>query len=121
MQNAPQELFFLVSPNLLTARSPEEITWELAPEGDHGILPPGGNSPPKVFEEAHILPLKSGGFWVVGRTSQGYLGAASTRDPTARRGWSRTGYATYWDNRAPQHPPKTELKRPDLIKPQVTI
>lgn len=101
MQNAPQELFFLVSPNLLTAASPEDITWELAPDGDHGILPPGGN--PAVFEEAHVLPLKSGGFWVCGRTSQGYLGASSTRDPTARGGWTNTGVATYWDNRqAPQ-------------------
>ena len=71
MQNAPQELFFLISPNLLTAESPEDITWELAPQGDHGILPPGGN--PNVFEEAHVLPLKSGGFWVCGRTSQVHI------------------------------------------------
>ena len=49
-----------------------------------------------MFEEAHILPLQSGGFWVVGRTSQGYLGASSTRDPTARAGWTKTGVATYW-------------------------
>lgn len=40
VQNAPQELFFLVSPNLLTAENPEDIKWELAPDGDHGILPP---------------------------------------------------------------------------------
>ena len=59
------------------------------------VLPPGGN--PAVFEEAHILPLQQGGFWTVGRTSQGYLGAAHTQDPTAAGGWSTTGYATYWD------------------------
>ena len=56
-----------------------------------------------MFEEAHVLPLKSGGFWVCGRTSQGYVGASSTRDPTAHGGWTTTGVATYWDNRlAPQ-------------------
>ena len=79
----------------------EKVKWSLAPAGDHGILPPGGNVPhPQVFEEAHILPLKaSGGYWVTGRTSQGYMGAASTRDGTAQSGWTKTGYATYYDNR----------------------
>ena len=50
-----------------------QISWGLVPRGEHGVLPPGGN--PNVFEEAHILPLRKGGFWTVGRTSQGYLGA----------------------------------------------
>jgi|EP01047_Picozoa_sp_COSAG01_P007550 hypothetical protein len=38
------------------------------------------------------MPLQnSPGYWTVGRTSQGYLGAAQTKDPTAAGGWSTTG------------------------------
>jgi hypothetical protein len=96
VQNAPEELWFLASDNLLAdPADPADIKWRLLPDGDHGLLPPGGN--PQVFEEAHILPLAGGGFWAVGRTSLGFLGAAQTRDPTARGKWTRTGFTTYWD------------------------
>ena len=105
VQNAPQELFYLTSPNLFSEPNASKISWGLVPNGEHGVLPPGGN--PTVFEEAHILPLAAGGYWTVGRTSQGYLGAAQTADPTAGAGWSATGFATYYD----------PLRAPSVIVP----
>jgi hypothetical protein len=43
------------------------------------------------WEEAHIVALPSGGFFSVCRTNAGYLGAASTADPTAATGWTTPG------------------------------
>ena len=41
VQNAPQELFFLASDNLLSdPADAAEIKWRLLPDGDHGLLPP---------------------------------------------------------------------------------
>ena len=41
IQNAPEEIWFLSSKNLLSEKDPAKIQWQLLPEGDHGILPPG--------------------------------------------------------------------------------
>eukprot|EP01052_Picozoa_sp_SAG31_P019126 SAG31_NODE_1383_length_8578_cov_3.660573_11_plen_566_part_00 len=106
VQNAPQELWFLRSDNLLTERDAAKVEWTLLPEGDHGILPPGvSQGPPAdmigdVLEEAHIVPLLAGGFYAVGRTSQGYLAAAYTDKP-GPSSWPRSSatYAAYWDPR----------------------
>lgn len=52
------------------------MRWELLPKGDHGILPPGVTEGPPadptgdVLEEAHIVPLAYGGYYVMGRTTQ---------------------------------------------------
>lgn len=76
VQNAPQELWFLASDNLLTETNASKIRWTLLPEGDHGILPPGVTEGPPtdpkgdILEEAHIVPLAMGGYYVVGRTTQ---------------------------------------------------
>lgn len=43
VQNAPQELFFLTSPNLFSEPNASKISWGLVPKGEHGVLPPGGN------------------------------------------------------------------------------
>ena len=48
VQNAPQELWFLRSDNLLTEKNASKVTWKLLPEGDHGILPPGVKSGPPI-------------------------------------------------------------------------
>ena len=45
-----------------------QIKWELFPHGDHGLPPPGGN--PNIAEEGHILPLPTGYFYSVFRTTQ---------------------------------------------------
>eukprot|EP00041_Stephanoeca_diplocostata_P023605 m.582544 g.582544 ORF g.582544 m.582544 type:complete len:792 (-) comp22337_c1_seq16:1784-4159(-) len=104
VQNAPQELWFMASKNLLTETDASKVEWELLPTGDHGILPPGvSEGPPQdpegdVLEEAHIVPLAQGGFYVVGRTTQGFLAATHTNASIedGLTGWRSTGYATYW-------------------------
>lgn len=89
VQSAPQEVWILSSPNLLQDPPLADITWDLLPNGDHGILPPGGN--PDIMEEGHIIPLlQSEGFYVVGRTAQGFLAATYTTDSTAAGGWVPT-------------------------------
>ena len=48
-----------------------------------------------VFEEAHIIPLAKGGYYVVGRTTQGFLGATHTNatleDGLPAESFARTG------------------------------
>jgi hypothetical protein len=100
-QAPPQELFFLSSKNLLSESDPAKIKWQLAPDADHGLLPPfcpalRTDSHCGFFEEAHILPLRLG-HYAAGRSAQGFLGVSSTADPTARSGWAPTTYARYWD------------------------
>ena len=52
---APEEIFVLQSPNLLSERDPNKVTWSVWPSGDHGVAPPGGN--PSIGEEPHVMPL----------------------------------------------------------------
>jgi hypothetical protein len=40
---APEEVFFLSSPNLLTETNASAVTWDTMPEGPRGLAPPGGN------------------------------------------------------------------------------
>lgn len=48
-------------------------------------------------EEGHVVPLAtSPGYFMVARTTQGFLAAASTADPTGAGGWTETGGARYW-------------------------
>lgn len=102
IQNAPQELWFMSSDNLLTEKNASKISWKLLPEGEHGVLPPGvgpADVEGDIFEEAHIVPLRMGGFYAVGRTTQGYLGASWTESTlqSGLGGWKPAGYAQYWD------------------------
>ena len=96
----PEELWVLASPNILTELDPHKVTWNLLPNGDHGVPPPFHNVSDEntVVEEAHIVPLHlSTGFYMIGRTTQGYLAAAWTADSDAKAGWQPTRYAQYWD------------------------
>lgn len=92
-QAPPEESFFLSSPNLLTAASPADVTWELYPNGEVGIAAPWSGM---QWEEAHIVPLASGGFFTLCRTNVGYLGTSATADATASAGWSTSTFARYW-------------------------
>jgi hypothetical protein len=101
-QAPPQEGWFLASHNLLSETDPANVKWELLPEGEHGPGPVGGdcafpsNGTSCVAEEWHILPLhQSPGFFAVFRTTQGFLGASHTADPTGRTGWVPSYYAQY--------------------------
>ena len=101
MLGPPEELWVMKSPNMLTAADAADITWELLPEGDVGITPPGGHRPNEPnLEEAHVLPLTgvgAPGFYIAGRSTLGWLVASSTADATARQGWSPAAFAQYYD------------------------
>ena len=103
-QAPPEEGFILASHNLLHEPDPAKVIWELLPEGDHGPGPVGpscafpSNRSDCVAEEWHIIPLQeTNGFFMVFRTTQGYLGAAKTSDPSAKTGWGPSFYARYAD------------------------
>jgi hypothetical protein len=96
MQSAPEESFFVSSPNILTERNASAVTWSLYPEGDIGVQPPGGTPSRMQWEEAHVIQLSTiPGMYSVTRTSVGYLGAAVTRDDTGASGWSEGHFATF--------------------------
>lgn len=95
----PEELWVLASPNILTEQDPRKVTWSLRPSGDHGLAPPFHNVSDEttVIEEAHVVPLnQSGGFYMIGRTTMGYVAAAWTLNADADE-WGPTRYAQYWD------------------------
>jgi hypothetical protein len=52
----------------MSEQDASKVEWKLLPNGDHGIPPPGGN--PNIAEEGHIMPLSSGAFYSVFRTTQ---------------------------------------------------
>ncbi|XP_062503358.1 uncharacterized protein LOC134180262 isoform X2 [Corticium candelabrum] len=97
-QDAPEEVWFLSSANIMTEQDPSKIEWTLLPNGDHGIPPPGGN--PNIAEEGHVMPLPSGGFYAVFRTTQGFLGAASSPIGKHATEWTTPGFAEYWRSTA---------------------
>lgn len=85
VQSAPEESFFITSPNIMTETNASAVTWEIFPDGDHGVASPQAGL---QWEEAHVLPLEnSSGLFSITRTTGGYLGAALTADGTGRGGW----------------------------------
>ena len=100
VQNPPEEVFILSSPNLLSERNASKVEWRLLPDGDHGIAAPAiWNPNTTVMEEGHVLPLqRSAGFYAMARTQRGYLAAAKTASPDGASGWGPTAWARYWDN-----------------------
>jgi len=83
------EGFFLYSPDLLAARDPAGITWQLLPEGDRGLRAPRG----AIAEEHNLVALDRGGLYCVYRTVDGFLCAATSGD--CGRSWSAPAYAAY--------------------------
>ena len=70
VQNPPEEIFFMASPNLLSAANASDVQWELLPKSQneqdpqnpadwHGLRAPDMYNPNiTVMEEGHLLPLK---------------------------------------------------------------
>ena len=82
----PEEMWVMASDNLLSEPDPARVRWRLLPDGDHGIRPIAGFEDTHL-EEAHVVPLVGAGapgFYMVGRTTMGYLAATATADGTAR-------------------------------------
>ena len=106
----PEEMWVLASRNIRTEPNASLVRWELLPDGEHGVPPPFRNVSTEntIVEEAHVLPLagKDSGFYMVGRTTLGYLAASWTSDKHAAGGWAPTRYAQYWD-------PSTSAPAPD--------
>jgi hypothetical protein len=90
----------LRSPNLLTERDPQAITWETLPEGDAGLRTPPGGGP--IAEEQSYVPLSDGSFYANYRTVDGSPACAYSRD--GGRSWSQPRYAAYADGRPIRHP-----------------
>ena len=101
VQNPPEEVFFMASPNLLSEPDAAAVRWTLLPAAsDHGVRAPAMYDPnTTVMEEGHLLPLRRGGCVAMARTDKGFLAAAKTSDSTAAAGWGPTALARYWDPR----------------------
>ena len=96
---APEEIFVLASPNLLSEADPLKVTWTMWPDHAHGVGAPGAyDSPTRVAEEPHVLPIlgdeRLALFW---RTDQGYMGHAVTTSSnfSDRGAWGDSTYASY--------------------------
>ena len=98
---APEEIFFAKSENLLHAKRGEDVTWQVFPETDHGVEAVGGTTSSSlkgIAEEPHIVPLDAGGYYVVFRTSDGWLGSTHAISHEAARfnaGWANSSFAKY--------------------------
>lgn len=78
------------SDNILTAKDPASIRWEMLPEGDHGIRAPEFGS---VQEEHNIVALSNGDLYCVYRTTTGYPCHSYSRD--RGRTWTKPEHMTY--------------------------
>ncbi len=65
------------SDNLLTETDPEQIRWELLPDGDHGIRDPSFGS---VQEEHNLVPIGERDLYCVYRTTLGFPCHSYSRD-----------------------------------------
>lgn len=100
----PEEIFIMASRNLLSEAEPSKVTWEMWPEGEHGIGAVGApDSSSVVAEEPHVMPiLDETVFYIVFRTSQGYLGSAQSTPGNPKTKWMPSTfarYATSWADR----------------------
>ncbi|HOB75826.1 MAG TPA: exo-alpha-sialidase [Phycisphaerae bacterium] len=84
------EGWLFASDNILTARNPADIRWEMLPEGDHGIRAPEFGS---VQEEHNIVALSNGDLYCVYRTTTGHPCHSYSCD--RGRTWSKPKHMTY--------------------------
>lgn len=91
----------LKSPNILTEKDPEKITWETLPEGEIGLrTPPGGG---EIAEEQSFSVLSDGSFFCVYRTVDGHPVCTYSRDKG--KTWTTPQYMTYtYKGRKFKHP-----------------
>ena len=88
---AQSEGAFLLSPNILTERDPEKITFETLPEGDIGLRTPKGGG--RIAEEQSIVALSDKSIYCVYRSVDGWPVCSYSRD--GGRHWSKPAYKTY--------------------------
>lgn len=90
----------LRSPNILSEREPESITWETLPEGDVGLRAPAGGGP--IAGEQSYSVLSDGSFHAVYRSVDGHPVMSYSRD--GGLSWSAPQYQRYADGRLMKHP-----------------
>jgi len=71
------EGWLFASDNILTAKDPNEIHWDLRPAGDHGIRKAEYGS---IQEEHNLVPLGEGRLYCVYRTTKGFPCHAYSKD-----------------------------------------
>lgn len=71
------EGWFYRSDNILTETNPDQLDWQLLPDGDHGVRAPEIGS---VQEEFDVVPLEKQDLLCVFRTALGHAGTAYSRD-----------------------------------------
>jgi hypothetical protein len=86
------------SPNILTEKDPNNIHWNLLPDGDEGLRAPYG----PVSDETNLVELSDGSLYATYRTIDGHNCQAYSRD--AGHTWTPPAYATYADGRPLKHP-----------------
>jgi hypothetical protein len=87
------------SDNILFERDPEEIDWQLLPDGDVGVWNPDLGS---VQEEQNIEVLDDGTLYMVNRTAIGYPSYAVSRD--GGRMWTMPQVMRYETGNAIKNP-----------------
>lgn len=88
---AQSEGAFLRSPNILTERNPEKITWQTLPDGDVGLRTPKGGG--RVAEEQSITALSDGSLYCVYRSIDGHPVSSYSRD--GGKTWTAPQYKRY--------------------------
>lgn len=88
---AQSEGAILRSPNLLTERDPDRITWETLPDGEIGLRTPAGGG--RVAEEQSLAVLSDGSLICIYRSIDGHPVHSYSRD--GGRTWSDPAYLTY--------------------------
>ncbi len=83
------EGIYLRSDTVLTERDPHKVVWETLPDGDVGLVAPGG----PIAEEHNLVALSDGSLYTTYRTIDGHPCHAYSRD--GGHTWTPSAYMTY--------------------------
>lgn len=84
------EGWFFRSDNLLTESKPENIKWQMLPEGDIGLRSPTGGP---IAEEQNLVQLSDGTLYTMYRTVEGHPCHAYSSD--GGKSWTPPEFASY--------------------------
>ena len=90
----------LRSPNILTEKDPENLSWETLPDGDIGLRTPPGGGP--ISAEQSYSVLSDGSIYAVYRTIDGHPVYTYSRDGGYT--WDTPAYLRYANGRLVKHP-----------------
>jgi hypothetical protein len=90
----------LRSPNILTEKDPEKISWETLPDGEIGLRTPPGGGP--ISAEQSYSVMSDGSIYCVYRTIDGHPVFTYSRD--GGYNWDTPAYLRYANGRLVKHP-----------------